>query len=55
MISSDHLEPGASGQIKTTVETGGRSGRLEKYITVHSNDPVEPALTLSLILDVVQQ
>jgi hypothetical protein len=52
VVSSDRLEPGASGQIKATVETAGRMGRLEKYITVHSNDPVSPALTLSLSVEI---
>ena len=53
MVSSDHLEPGASGQIKATVDIAGRTGRLEKFITVHSNDPVTPDLTLSISLEIV--
>ncbi len=54
MISSDRLEPGTVGKIKTTVGTAGRTGRLEKYVTVRSNDPVTPALTLSVSMEIVQ-
>ncbi len=53
MISSDHLNPGSKGQIKTTVETTGRTGHLEKFIAVHSNDPLSPILTLSVSMDIV--
>ncbi len=54
VISSDHLEPGIEGQIKATVDTAGRAGRLEKFITVYTNDPVRPEVTLMLTLNVVR-
>jgi hypothetical protein len=54
VISSDRLEPGKTGQIKATIETAGRAGHLEKYITVYSNDSINPVVTLSVILDIVQ-
>jgi hypothetical protein len=54
VISSNHLEPGAAGQIKATVDTSGKIGRLEKHITIYSNDRVMPALTLTLTLVIVQ-
>jgi hypothetical protein len=53
VISSDHLEPGASGQIQTSVETAGRSGRVEKHVSLYSNDPQSPVITLSISMDVV--
>ncbi len=55
MISSDHLEPGQKGKIMATVDTAGKAGRIEKFITVYSNDPHSPAMTLSLSLEIVQQ
>jgi hypothetical protein len=53
VVSSDHLEPGATGQIKATVDTAGRSGRLVKHISVYSNDRTKPVLSLSVSMDVV--
>jgi len=55
VISSDHLEPGALGQIKASVNTTGRRGPLMKHITVYSNDRSNPVLSFSLIMDVVQK
>ncbi len=55
MISSNHLDPGAVGHIKATVDTTGRSGPLEKHITVYSNDRRSPALSLSLRMEIVQK
>jgi hypothetical protein len=52
VISSDHLDPGASGRIRATVDTTGRAGPLEKHIVVYSNDRRTPVLTLSLSLHV---
>jgi hypothetical protein len=43
------------GQIKTTVDTAGRAGHLEKHITIYSNDRAMPAVTLTLTLEVVQK
>ena len=55
MISSDHLEPGAVGQIKASVDTTGRSGPLIKHISVYSNDRTNPVLSLSVTMDIVQK
>jgi hypothetical protein len=43
------------GQIKVTVDTAGKSGRLEKHVAVYSNDRTTPVLTLTLTLDIVQK
>jgi hypothetical protein len=48
MVSSDHLAPGETGRIRTTVNTAGRKGRLLKSVQVLSNDPARPAVALSL-------
>jgi hypothetical protein len=55
VISSDHLAPGAVGQIKASVNTANRNGPLMKHITIHSNDRTNPVLSLSVTLDVVQK
>ncbi len=55
MISSNHLDPGSVGKIKASVNTTGRGGPLVKHITVFSNDRRNPALSLSLSMDVVQK
>jgi hypothetical protein len=55
VISSDHLEPGAVGHIKASVDTAGRSGPLLKHISIYSNDRTNPVLSLSIALDVVQK
>ncbi len=55
MISSNHLEPGDTGQIKVTVDTAGKKGYLAKFVTIHSNDRRVPALTLTLTVQVVDR
>jgi hypothetical protein len=35
------------------VDTTGRSGYLAKHVTVHSNDPVTRAVSLTVLVDVV--
>jgi hypothetical protein len=55
VISSDRLEPGKSGQIKATVDTTGKMGRIEKHVSIYSNDPQNPVITVSLSFDIVQK
>jgi hypothetical protein len=55
VVSSDHLGPGAVGRVKATVDTSNRHGRLEKYVTLYSNDRTNPVLTLSLSMDIVEK
>jgi hypothetical protein len=55
VISSNHLEPGAVGQIKADVDTTGKSGHLVKHVSVYSNDRMNPVLSFSLVMDVVQK
>jgi len=55
VISSDHLNPGTSGQIKASVDTTGKSGPLEKHLSVYSNDRSNPVLSLSLTMNVEQK
>jgi hypothetical protein len=53
VISSDHLDPGSVGGIKTTVATDNISGPVAKHITVYSNDRTTPALSMEMTLEVV--
>jgi hypothetical protein len=55
VVSSDHLLPGATGQIKASVHTAGRLGQMTKHITVFSNDRSNPVLSFTLSLQVVAQ
>ena len=43
------MQPGQTGQIEAVVKTEGALGRIEKHITVRSNDPRQPELSLSVI------
>jgi hypothetical protein len=55
VISSNRLEPGSVGQVKVTVDTAGKMGNLEKYVTVYTNDRVTPVITFTLTLEVLQK
>jgi hypothetical protein len=43
------------GQIKVTVDTAGKTGHLEKHVSVYSNDRTTPVLTLTLTVDINQK
>lgn len=49
MLSAKQVQPGATGQIEAVVKTEGAVGRIEKHITVRSNDPRQPELNLAVI------
>lgn len=53
MTSDKTIPPGGEGEIKATLSTKGRTGPLKKTITVMSNDPDNPRLTLTLEGEVV--
>jgi hypothetical protein len=53
VISSDHLDPGAIGRVKTTVATDNISGPAAKHVTIYSNDRAAPALSVEVTLEVV--
>ena len=53
MISSDHLDPGAIGRVKTTVATANINGPVAKHITIYSNDRITPVLSVEMSLNVV--
>jgi len=53
VISSDHLDPGAVGRVKTTVATDNIKGPVAKHITIYSNDRTMPAISVEMTLEVV--
>lgn len=48
MTSSKTLGPGAQGTLKVNFDSKGRKGRQTKTATIHSNDPVQPAVVVRL-------
>jgi hypothetical protein len=55
VISSDHLEPGAVGHVKVTVNTAGKSGPVSKRISIYSNDRTTPVLSVEVSMEVTQK
>jgi len=48
VVTTADIPPGGEGKIDVTLNTKGRSGKLEKLIEVFSNDPDKPRLTLKV-------
>jgi len=48
-------EPGESGTLKVTWNSGPRQSTMRRKLTIHSNDPKAPQTTLSLMAKVVLQ
>ncbi len=53
LATTDELEPGESGEIKVTFKSAGYVGAVSKWISVHTNDPDEPAVRLRISCIVV--
>ncbi len=52
VLPQKEIAPGSSADVKVTFNTSGRRGNLDKAITLESNDPKSPALSLSIRIDV---
>jgi hypothetical protein len=52
MASSGRLKPGEKGKVSVSVNTRGKTGRLNKTVRVYSNDPKQPVTTLSVMMSV---
>jgi hypothetical protein len=52
LLSAKRIAPGQTGQIEAAVKTEGNSGRIEKSITVSTNDPRQPQIVLKLVATV---
>jgi hypothetical protein len=52
MASSSQIKPGETGSVTATVSLKNYNGRVTKEITVYSNDPQKPRVSLILTADV---
>lgn len=48
LLSSRQLEPGATGEIRTTFNSAGFRGPISKTITLYTNDPAQPVARFEL-------
>jgi hypothetical protein len=53
-VKPDHLKPGEKGELVFTVNLGNARGSIEKHITVPSNDPQSPSISLTIKADMRQ-
>ena len=53
-VKPDVLKPAEKGELIFTVRLGGARGHLEKHISVPSNDPQSPNVSLTIKADVTQ-
>jgi rhodanese-related sulfurtransferase len=54
-LSTDRLQPGQSGEVRAVLDTEGIGRRPTRYITVKSNDPFRPTITLYLTGNVAER
>ncbi|RNC65256.1 MAG: DUF1573 domain-containing protein [Desulfuromonadales bacterium] len=47
-VSTKTIEPGKSGELKTTFDSASFGGKISKTITIETNDPATPAYTLTI-------
>jgi hypothetical protein len=52
LLSKKSLKPGQDGQIEVAVDTSGRTGDLNKTVTVTSNDPLHQQVVLTITAQV---
>jgi hypothetical protein len=55
VVSTKAIPPGGEGEIKATLSTRNVKGKVRKTITVSSNDPVNPKITLSLHGEIIRE
>jgi hypothetical protein len=52
LLSAKQIPAGQSGQLEAVVKTDGVNGKLEKVVTVITNDPRQPMVTLKVLATV---
>lgn len=52
LVSSKKVDPGQNGTLKVELDTKHRVGRMSRRITIHSNDPSNPNMVLTIFADV---
>jgi hypothetical protein len=55
LISSKTLKPGDEGTLRVELDTKGREGKMNRNITIQSNDPKEPTKALLIFADVTRE
>jgi hypothetical protein len=55
MISSKILKPGEEGTLRVELDTKDREGKMNRNITIQSNDPKEPNKALIIFADVIRE
>ena len=54
-ISSKKLEPGQEGTLRIELDTKNREGKLNRNITIQSNDPSDPNKALLIFADITRE
>jgi len=55
MISSKILKAGEEGTLRVELDTKDREGKMNRNITIQSNDPKEPNKALIIFADVIRE
>ena len=55
LISSKILEPGKEGTLRVELDTKNREGKMNRNITIQSNDPKEPNKVLLIFADITSE
>ena len=55
LISSKKLEPGKEGTLRVELDTKNREGKINRNITIQSNDPKEPNKALIIFADIIKE
>ena len=55
LISSKKLEPGEEGTLRVELDTKNREGKLNRNITIQSNDPSEPNKALLIFANIIRE
>jgi uncharacterized cupredoxin-like copper-binding protein len=55
LISSKRLEPGKEGTLRVELDTKNREGKMNRNITLQSNDPKEPNKVLLIFAEIIRE
>lgn len=55
LISSKTLKPGEEGTLRVELDTKDREGKMNRNVTIQSNDPKEPTQALLLFADIIRE
>jgi hypothetical protein len=55
LISSKILKPGEEGTLRVELDTKDREGKMNRNVTIQSNDPKEPTKALLIFADVIRE